>query len=80
MLNFSDHILYYKPTCPYCKKVMNYLSMKEINLEMRNTEDPAIREELIAIGGKAQVPCLCILTEAIYESSDIIDYFRKSAG
>jgi glutaredoxin len=40
-------------------------------------ENPRIRQELINIGGKPQVPCLVIDGKAIYESDDIIQWFKK---
>jgi len=43
--------------------------------------DPDIKAELIAGGGKQQVPCLRIEEDNkvrwLYESSDIIKYLRK---
>ena len=45
-----------------------------IELEIRNIQDRAIAEELIAIGGKQQVPCLVIDGKALYESADIVNY------
>ena len=46
---------------------------------MKDTlENPANRAELIAIGGKPQVPCLVIDGKALYESLDIIDWVRKN--
>ncbi|MCA9361732.1 glutathione S-transferase N-terminal domain-containing protein, partial [Candidatus Kaiserbacteria bacterium] len=29
-------ILYYRPTCPYCVKVLNYVKEKNIALELRD--------------------------------------------
>lgn len=40
-------------------------------------ENSRIRQELIDIGGKPQVPCLVIDDKAIYESDDIIQWFKK---
>ena len=76
MQTLENHILYYKPTCPYCVKVMRFMDFAGITCEMRNTLEPGIAEELIAIGGKRQVPCLVIDGTALYESDDIIAYLR----
>jgi len=47
---------------------------------MKDThENPAYHDELIKIGGKPQVPCLIIGgAKALYESWDIIEWFRKN--
>lgn len=72
-------ILYYKPTCPYCKKVQRFMGKNGIDIEMRNIdENESIKNELIEKGGKNQVPCLLIDGKAMYESSDIIDYLKEN--
>ena len=46
---------------------------------MKDTHaNPLYREELIKIGGKTQVPCLVIDGKALYESLDIIEWFKKN--
>ena len=66
-------------SCPYCKRVRDYLNKEGISIPMKDTmENPANRAELIAIGGKPQVPCLVIDGKALYESLDIIDWVRKN--
>lgn len=76
MATFDNHILYYKPTCPYCQNVLSCMHHAGIELEMRNTLEPGVAEELISIGGKRQVPCLVIDGTALYESNDIIAYLH----
>jgi glutaredoxin len=73
----ADYVLYLKPTCPYCRKVLSFMQRAGIDLPQRNTLEPGVRDELIAIGGKGQVPCLVIDGEALYESDDIIAYLRE---
>lgn len=68
--------LYYKPTCPFCVKVLAYMEEQDIACEMRNTLEPGVRDELISIGGKGQVPCLVIDGQPLYESDDIIQYLH----
>ena len=48
-----------------------------IQLPMRDTTAPEVLEELITLGGKAQVPCLMINGKALYESDDIIAYLQE---
>lgn len=78
-------VLYKKDSCPFCQRVFRVVN-EELNarivgaLEYKDiVQDPASREELIAKGGKAQVPCLFINGEPLYESSDIIPYLRGLA-
>ena len=53
--------LFYKPTCPYCHKVMSFMEQNNIELPMHDiVADDAARERLIEVGGKRQVPCLFI--------------------
>ncbi len=70
--------LYYKKGCPYCEKVFKYLDKLKIDLPLKDMEDGEIRNELISIGGKAQVPCLVIDGSAMYESDDIIEWLSEN--
>ncbi len=76
--------LYYKPTCPYCQRVLaaNQTINAPLVLEDVSASN-AVMETLIAKGGKSQVPFLED-TEAgvsMYESMDIITYLsEKYAG
>ena len=67
-------ILYYRPTCPYCQRVLSFMRERDIQLELRDTSSADARAELVRIGGKSQVPCLVIDGSAMYESADIIAY------
>ncbi len=69
--------LYYYMACPYCRKVVNYLKNQDFEVEFADIkENIEFREELIAIGGKSQVPCLSIDGIPLYESDDIIQWFE----
>lgn len=72
--------LFMKPTCPYCIKVMNFMSENNITIPLRDiVADESAAETLIAIGGKRQVPCLFIDSKPLYESGDIIEWLRDNA-
>ena len=77
MASFDNHVLYYKPTCPYCVKVLRFMEQHGISLPLRDTFDEQIAQELVQIGGKRQVPCLVIDGKALYESDDIIAYLTS---
>lgn len=82
----SHLTLYHKPGCPYCQKVFTFMQQTGISdspgtwrITLKNRdENPRIRQELIDIGGKPQVPCLVIDGKALYESDDIIQWFKKN--
>lgn len=72
--------LFMKPTCPYCIKVMNFMSENNITIPLRDiVADESAAETLVAIGGKRQVPCLFIDGKPLYESDDIIEWLRDNA-
>ena len=75
----SDLILYVKTGCPWCQKVLDFATEKGIQFELRNIADAGVAEELIARGGKRQVPYLVDRknTKEMYESADIIEYLKK---
>ena len=71
--------LYHFVGCPYCQRVSDFLRQANITVAMKDIrQTPAFREELIKIGGKGQVPCLVINGTALYESLDIIEWFKKN--
>lgn len=76
MAYLSNLTLYYKPTCPYCQKVLAYMEEQDIACEMKDVTIPGVVDELVAIGGKNQVPCLIIDGQPMYESDDIIQYLH----
>ncbi len=82
-MKYVDNVqLYHFNTCPFCLKVKLAIKLMGIKIKSKNIlADPDIKAELIAGGGKQQVPCLRIEEDNkvrwLYESSDIIKYLRK---
>ena len=74
-----DLVLYQRQSCPFCRKVTQYLDSAGISVPMKDTTDPSLRDELVRIGGKGQVPCLIIDGSPLYESDDIIRWFKTNA-
>jgi glutaredoxin len=63
-------VLYYRPTCPYCIKVLNFLAKNCITIPLKNiSEDSKAREMLLQNGGKTQVPCLSINNKFMYDQT-----------
>lgn len=76
----AKHVeLYYRNFCGYSKKVLDFMSENGIELPTHclQTEEGA-EERLVALGGKAQVPCLDIDGVAMYESDDIIAWLKEN--
>lgn len=73
-------ILYMRPGCPYCARVFITAEELNISLDERNINDPAINVELLARGGKRQVPYLVDEERSIemYESDDIIAHLHAT--
>lgn len=69
-------ILFIRPSCPYCQKVLSFLKRQNRTLPMRDIGDADALRELIRAGGKQQVPCLLIEGKALYESDDIIEWLK----
>jgi len=72
-------ILYYKPSCPFCQRVLQVAENLGISFDLKDiSEDSALADELIARGGKRMVPYLVNTKHGIemYESQDIIDYIK----
>ena len=69
--------LYHRPTCRFCKKVLNYLEQNGLSVPLKNIKDNIeYQQELIRIGGKQQIPCLIIDGIALYESDAIVDWLK----
>ena len=74
-------ILYMRPTCPYCRKVLKYAEEHGLSFELRDIAKPENAAALRARGGKQQVPYY--LDEAngvaMYESEDIVAYLQSKS-
>ena len=70
--------LFVLETCPYCKKVMDFLDKEQIIYRKIDITDEKSKDSLIRIGGKRQVPFLVDSDRNIqmYESDDIIEYLK----
>ena len=72
--------LFYKPTCPFCQRVLGEAEEMGLKLNLKDiTSDQTIVDELVEKGGKSQVPYLVDdeRGESMYESGDIIDYLKE---
>lgn len=71
--------LYIHETCPYCKKVMEFLKENDIKFNKHDVSEPENYEALQELGGKSQVPFMIDEENGVkmYESDDIIEYLKN---
>lgn len=71
--------LYLKTGCPFCRKVLDTGAELGITFDEKNIADDAVAAELVARGGKRQVPYLVDRERGVemYESGDIDAYLRE---
>lgn len=72
--------LFKKETCPYCRKVMNYIAESgRTDIIYRDiVESEEAENTLVSVTGKHQVPCLFIDGKPMFESQDIIDWLAAN--
>ena len=72
-------ILYVRSGCQFCARVLRAGEELGITFDERNIADEGVIEELIAHGGKRQVPYLIDSEKdvAMYESDAIVDYLHE---
>lgn len=70
--------LFILETCPYCKKVMNFLDENKMVYNKVDINNKVSEDSLIQLGGKRQVPFLVDRDRNIqmYESDDILEYLK----
>jgi glutathione S-transferase len=72
--------LYYRPSCPYCKKVLAAAQLLGTTFHLKDIDAEEMHAtELMALGGKHQVPFLVDEESDIklYESDDIIAHITE---
>ena len=75
--------LFYKPTCPFCRRVIAVIERLELEVEMKDiSAEEALAAELEEKGGKRQVPYLIDADKdvAMYESDDIVKHLQDHYG
>lgn len=68
--------LFVLETCPYSKKVMEFMKKRGIDYKKKDVSNPENLEMLLELGGEQQVPFLYDEDRNVkmYESDDIIEY------
>lgn len=70
--------LFILKNCPYCRKVMDFLEINNIEHKLLNIDNEQNYDEMMKLGGKRQVPFLFDSDNDVvmYESDDIIEYLK----
>ena len=68
------YILYYRPTCPFCRRVLDFIEEHKIEVDLRDISEEEHAAALLEKGGKQQVPFLCDGDTCMYESDAIIEH------
>ena len=70
--------LYLLDSCPYCKKVMEFMEQNNIEYLKHDVSEPENYAALQVLGGKSQVPFVYDKEQGLkmYESDDIIEYLK----
>lgn len=70
--------LFVLDTCPYCRKVMDFMKENNIAYNKFDTSDSDNTLRLLTIGGIDQVPFLYNpqTNDKLYESDKIIEYLK----
>lgn len=71
--------LYIKTGCPFCRKVLEAGKELGVTFDEKNIADDAVATELVARGGKRQVPYFVDSDRGVemYESEDIVNYLKE---
>jgi glutaredoxin 3 len=74
--------LYYKPSCPFCRRVTAVIDRLQLTVELKDVEDAAVEAELVARGGKSLVPYLVDTEKSVemYESDAIVAHLQTNYG
>lgn len=76
----ASMILYIGTTCPYCKRVTDYLKEHPLKVPIQIKDvwtDEAAEQALFQLAGRTQVPCLQIGEKYMHESLDIIQKLQS---
>lgn len=71
--------LYVGTGCPFSERVLDAGTDLDIEFDIKNVEEPGVREELVERGGKEQTPFLVDDENDVemYDSDDIIAYLKE---
>lgn len=75
-MRFDNMVLYIKPGCPFCSKVMLFMEENVIEMKILDSTEPENSQALLDMNGTTQVPCLVVDDKPMLESDDIVQYLE----
>ncbi len=70
--------LYIGNTCGFCGRVTDFLKQNPMDITIKDVwSNEAANQELMALTGKSQVPCLKMGDDFMHESLDIIAKLKE---
>ena len=75
-MRFDNMVLYIKPGCPFCSKVMLFMEENGIEMKILDSTEPGNGQALLDMNGTTQVPCLVVDDKPMLESDDIVQYLE----
>lgn len=78
-MRLENATLFYRPTCPYCRKVLEYMNQAGIEVATRNVLEDGNQAALEALSGQSAVPVLVVDGRPIVGSDVIIEYLEQVA-
>ncbi len=73
----TELVLYKFNSCIFCQRVMGFIDQHQLPVSYRDLrEHSEYRQELLALTGRSQVPCLLIDGQPMLESADIVAYLH----
>ena len=75
-MRFDNMVLYIKPGCPFCSKVMLFMEENCIEMKILDSTEPENSQALLDMNGTTQVPCLVVDDKPMLESDDIVQYLE----
>jgi glutaredoxin len=73
--------LYHFESCPYCRKVRNYIDQIGVKSQIEYHDilaDKKAHDALMKLNDDEQVPCLVVDGKPILESDDIIAWLKEN--
>lgn len=78
-MKLENAVLFYRPTCPYCRRVLEYMDEVGIEVDKRNVLEGDNQTLLEEVSGQDAVPVLVANGQPIIGFDVIIEYLQEVA-
>ena len=77
-MSARNEIVYFKPSCTDCEKVIQYANYYNIDLHWRNIDEGDNAKKLVEDTGQDTIPAMVIPGQVILGQQPIIDYIMEN--